>query len=29
MTFTTDGTNLNFFAHYAAPSEDDGTLQYH
>jgi hypothetical protein len=27
-TFTTDGTNLNFFAHYAAPSED-GTLKYH
>ncbi|KAF4513344.1 hypothetical protein G6O67_000623 [Ophiocordyceps sinensis] len=28
-TFTTDGTNLNFFAHYAAPSEDNGTLKYH
>lgn len=29
-TFTTDGTNLNFFAHYAAPSEDGtGTLEYH
>ncbi|KAK0622001.1 hypothetical protein B0T17DRAFT_493439 [Bombardia bombarda] len=27
-TFTTDGTNINFFAHYAAPSED-GTLEYH
>ncbi|KAI1740627.1 hypothetical protein F4680DRAFT_94078 [Xylaria scruposa] len=27
-TFTTDGTNLNLFAHYAAPSED-GTLRYH
>ncbi|OAA57401.1 hypothetical protein SPI_07060 [Niveomyces insectorum RCEF 264] len=27
-TFTTDGTNLNFFAHYAAPTED-GTLEYH
>ncbi|KAM4055918.1 hypothetical protein HRG_002844 [Hirsutella rhossiliensis] len=27
-TFTTDGTNLNFYAHYAAPSED-GTLEYH
>ena len=28
-TFTTDGTNLKFFAHYAAPSEEDGTLEYH
>jgi hypothetical protein len=28
MTFTTDGTNINFFAHYAAPSEN-GTLKYH
>jgi hypothetical protein len=27
-TFTTDGTNLNFFAHYAALSED-GTPEYH
>ncbi|KAK0629992.1 hypothetical protein B0T17DRAFT_527213 [Bombardia bombarda] len=27
-TFTTDGTNLNLYAHYAAPSED-GTLKYH
>ncbi|KAK4133511.1 hypothetical protein BT67DRAFT_404805 [Trichocladium antarcticum] len=27
-TFTTDGTNLNFFAHYATLSED-GTLEYH
>jgi hypothetical protein len=27
-TFTTDGTNLNLFAHYAAPSEH-GTLKYH
>ncbi|KAM5347356.1 hypothetical protein ACJ41O_010361 [Fusarium nematophilum] len=27
-TFTTDGTTLNFFAHYAAPSED-GTPEYH
>jgi hypothetical protein len=27
-TFTTDGTNLIMFAHYAAPSED-GTLKYH
>ncbi|KAI9861737.1 MAG: hypothetical protein M1813_005086 [Trichoglossum hirsutum] len=27
-TFTTDGANLNFFAHYAAPSED-GMLEYH
>ncbi|KAI3394041.1 hypothetical protein diail_3306 [Diaporthe ilicicola] len=29
MTFTTDGTNLNLFAHYAAPSPVDGRLQYH
>lgn len=28
MTFTTDGTNINFFAYYAAPSEN-GTLKYH
>lgn len=28
VTFTTDGTNLNLFAHYAAQSED-GRLQYH
>ncbi|KAJ4314685.1 hypothetical protein N0V84_008760 [Fusarium piperis] len=27
-TFTTDGTNLNLFAHYAAETED-GTLEYH
>ncbi|KAK0630502.1 hypothetical protein B0T17DRAFT_589996 [Bombardia bombarda] len=27
-TFTTDGTNLNFYAHYAAQTED-GTLEYH
>ncbi|KAK3336827.1 hypothetical protein B0T19DRAFT_447654 [Cercophora scortea] len=27
-TFTTDGTSLNFFSHYAALSED-GTLEYH
>ncbi len=27
-TFTTDGTNLKFYAHYAAPSED-GTPKYH
>ncbi|POR32988.1 Uncharacterized protein TPAR_06803 [Tolypocladium paradoxum] len=27
-TFTTDGTNLNMFAHYATPSED-GVLEYH
>ncbi|KAK0612313.1 hypothetical protein B0T17DRAFT_499792 [Bombardia bombarda] len=27
-TFTTDGTNLNLFAHYATRSED-GTLEYH
>ncbi|OAA64163.1 hypothetical protein SPI_02810 [Niveomyces insectorum RCEF 264] len=29
-TFTTDGTNLNLYAHYAAPAEDDeDTLEYH
>jgi hypothetical protein len=28
MTFTTDGTNINFFAHCTAPSEN-GTLKYH
>ena len=29
-TFTTDGTNLNMYAHYAIPSEEDeGTLEYH
>jgi hypothetical protein len=27
-TFTTDGTNLNLYAHHATPSED-GTLKYH
>lgn len=27
-TFTTDGTNLNFYVHYAAPG-DNGTLEYH
>ncbi|KAJ4307541.1 hypothetical protein N0V84_012659 [Fusarium piperis] len=27
-TFTTDGTNLNLFAHHAAPTEE-GTLEYH
>ncbi|KAI8960869.1 hypothetical protein F5Y11DRAFT_328373 [Daldinia sp. FL1419] len=27
-TFTTDGTTLNLFAHYAAETED-GTLEYH
>jgi hypothetical protein len=27
-TFTTNGKNINFFAHYAAESED-GTLEYH
>ncbi|RMJ08998.1 hypothetical protein CDV36_011388 [Fusarium kuroshium] len=27
-TFTTDGTNLNLFAHYATPSED-GATKYH
>ena len=30
VTFTTDGTNLNFFAHYASPSTEDGVgLEYH
>ncbi|KAK3337346.1 hypothetical protein B0T19DRAFT_447931 [Cercophora scortea] len=29
-TFTTDGTNLNLYAHYATPSAEDGnTLEYH
>ncbi|KAI3396591.1 hypothetical protein diail_12042 [Diaporthe ilicicola] len=29
-TFTTDGTNLNFYAHHATPSAaGDGKLQYH
>ncbi|KAF1952659.1 hypothetical protein CC80DRAFT_393223, partial [Byssothecium circinans] len=29
-TFTTDGTNLNLYAHYAMPSEDDkNKLEYH
>ncbi|KAF3768264.1 hypothetical protein M406DRAFT_251172 [Cryphonectria parasitica EP155] len=28
-TFTTDGTNLNLFAHYARPSSIDGRLEYH
>ncbi len=28
-TFTTDGTNINFYAHYAAPSKKDGTPGYH
>ncbi|KIV97509.1 hypothetical protein PV10_01256 [Exophiala mesophila] len=29
-TFTIDGTNLNLYAHYAAPSAEDGdTLHYH
>ena len=27
-TFTTDGTNLNLYAHYAAPS-DGGAVEYH
>ncbi|KAK0635851.1 hypothetical protein B0T17DRAFT_517470 [Bombardia bombarda] len=27
-TFTTDGKNINFFAHYATEAED-GTLEYH
>ncbi|KAK1765758.1 hypothetical protein QBC33DRAFT_590598, partial [Phialemonium atrogriseum] len=30
MTFTTDGTNINFFAHYAIPSEEEeGKMEYH
>ncbi|KAE8453067.1 hypothetical protein EG329_012254 [Mollisiaceae sp. DMI_Dod_QoI] len=30
ITFTTDGTNLNMYAHYAIPSEEDAdTLEYH
>jgi len=29
-TFTIDGTNLNLYAHYATPAEDDeNTLEYH
>ncbi|KAK0636537.1 hypothetical protein B0T17DRAFT_478504, partial [Bombardia bombarda] len=29
-TFTTDGTSLNMYAHYALPSEEDeNTLEYH
>jgi hypothetical protein len=28
ITFTTDGTNINFYAHYVSPSEE-GTLEYH
>lgn len=29
-TFTTDGTNLHMYAHYATPSaEDEDTLEYH
>ncbi|KAI0431838.1 hypothetical protein F5Y09DRAFT_330046 [Xylaria sp. FL1042] len=29
-TFTTDGTNLNLYAHYATPpAEDEDTLEYH
>ncbi|KAF2964694.1 hypothetical protein GQX73_g8888 [Xylaria multiplex] len=28
-TFTTDGTNMNFYAHYAAPSEDNDRVEYH
>ncbi|KAH8909326.1 hypothetical protein BR93DRAFT_868494, partial [Coniochaeta sp. PMI_546] len=27
-TFTTDGTNINFYTHYTVPSSD-GTLKYH
>jgi len=28
-TFTTDGTNLNMYAHYAIPSEEDDILEDH
>ncbi|CAH0023371.1 unnamed protein product [Clonostachys rhizophaga] len=28
MTFTTNGTQVHFYAHYATPTED-GTLEYH
>ncbi|KAK3686136.1 hypothetical protein B0T22DRAFT_500801 [Podospora appendiculata] len=28
-TFTTDGTSLNLFVHYASPSEDGAALEYH
>jgi hypothetical protein len=28
-TFTTDGTNLNLFARYATPPEEDETFEYH
>jgi hypothetical protein len=28
ITFTTNGTEVNFYAHYATPAED-GTLEYH
>lgn len=29
-TFTTDGTNINLYAHYATPSaEDEDTVEYH
>jgi hypothetical protein len=24
-----NGTNINLFAHYSAPEEEDGTLEYH
>ncbi|RMZ78733.1 hypothetical protein DV737_g3789, partial [Chaetothyriales sp. CBS 132003] len=27
-TFTSDGTNVNFYAHYAAPSKEGGKLEY-
>lgn len=30
MTFTTDGTNLSMYAHYATPAEGDkSTMEYH
>ncbi len=28
-TFTSDGTHIHFYAHYAAPSGEDGRLEYH
>jgi hypothetical protein len=28
-TFSTDGTNVNFYAHYAALLDEDGTVKYH
>ncbi|KAK0753894.1 hypothetical protein B0T18DRAFT_434462 [Schizothecium vesticola] len=28
-TFTTDGSEVHFYAHYATPAEEDGTPEYH